>query len=93
MHEFGAKMNLNKNQTRLYRETMKNAKYHLDNFDHDMEEEIAKARERLIQLQQSKVLLKQIYENSAIILGVDAELKEDDADIQVSKTTLLKDIQ
>lgn len=86
-------MNLNKNQARLYRETMENAKHNLDNVDNDMEEEIAKARERLIQLQQSKVLLKQIYENTAIILGVDAELKEDEKDIQVSETTLLKDLQ
>ena len=56
--------------------------------------ELEKTRALLVKLQESKKLLKQIYENAAVIIGVDAELKEEDkVETKVSKTSLLKDIQ
>lgn len=87
-------MTLDKDQATLYRKTMDQAKSQLDGVDAEMERELEKTRALLVKLQESKKLLKQIYENAAVIIGVDAELKEEDkVETKVSKTSLLKDIQ
>ncbi len=90
----GTKMTLDKDQTALYRKTMDQAKSQLDGVDAEMEQELKKTRAILVELQESKKLLKQIYENAAVIIGVDAELKEEDAvETTVSKTSLLEGFQ
>ena len=87
-------MTLDKEQTALYRKTMDQAKNQLDGVDSEMEEELEKARVALVDLQESKKLFKQIYESTAVILGVDAELKEEDSvETAVTKTALLEGFQ
>jgi hypothetical protein len=87
-------MTLDKDQTALYRKTMDQAKSQLDGVDTEMEIELEKTKAILVQLQESKKLLKQIYENAAVIVGVDAELKEEDAiEKTFSKTSLLEGVQ
>jgi len=87
-------MTLDKDQTALYRKTMDQAKSQLDGVDTEMEIELEKTKAILVKLQESKKLLKQIYENAAVIVGVDAELKEEDAiEKTVSKTSLLEGVQ
>ena len=87
-------MTLDKDQTALYRKTMDQAKSQLDGVDTEMEIELEKTKAILVQLQESKKLLKQIYENAAVIVGVDAELKEEDTiEKTVSKTSLLEGVQ
>ena len=87
-------MTLDKDQTALYRKTMNQAKSQLDGVDTEMEIELEKTKAILVNLQESKKLLKQIYENAAVIVGVDAELKEEDAiETKVSKTALLEGVQ
>lgn len=87
----GTKMTLDKDQSTLYRKTMDQAKRQLEGVDAEMEQELENTRAALVKLQESKKLLKQIYESAALILGVAAELKEEDeGDTAVTKTSLLE---
>jgi len=87
-------MTLDKEQTALYRKTMDQAKNQLDGVDSEMEEELEKTRAALVDLQETKKLIQKIYECTAVILGVDAELKEQDSvETTVTKTALLEGFQ
>lgn len=61
----------------LYRRTMEEVKKQLDGIDSQVEQELQKVRERLAQLQESKKSLKMIYEGTAKLLGIEAELDEE----------------
>jgi hypothetical protein len=72
-------MALTKEHEELYRKTMEEVKKQLDGIDSLVEQELQKVRERLAQLQESKKSLKMIYEGTAKLLGVEAELEEESA--------------
>lgn len=84
-------MSLNKEQSSLYRRTMEQAKQQLDSVDEDMEQILETTRLNLVELQQHKKLFRQIYESTALILGLDADLQER-ADPAISRTALLEEM-
>jgi ElaB/YqjD/DUF883 family membrane-anchored ribosome-binding protein len=69
-------MALNKEQEEIYRKAMDEAKKELDGVDSRMQEEIQKARQRLADLQDSKKHFRQIYEGTALLLGIQVEPEE-----------------
>lgn len=68
-------MALSKDQEDLYRKTMDEVKKQLDSIDSLVEQELQKVREKLAQLQESKKTLKMVYEGTAKLLGIDADLE------------------
>jgi hypothetical protein len=68
---------LNKEQEEIYRKAMEAAKKELDSVDENMQEEIQKARQRLAELQESKKHYRQIYEGTALLLGLKVEPEEE----------------
>jgi hypothetical protein len=70
-------MALNKEQEEIYKKAMDQAKKELDNVDSNMQEEIQKARQKLAQLQESKKHYRQIYEGTALLLGIEVEPEEE----------------
>ena len=70
-------MALNKEQEEIYKKAMNEAKKELDGVDSRMQEEIQKARQRLAELQESKKHYRQIYEGTALLLGIEVEPEEE----------------
>ena len=70
-------MALNKEQEEIYKKAMNEAKKELDGVDSNMQEEIQKARQKLAELQESKKHYRQIYEGTALLLGIEVEPEED----------------
>ena len=70
-------MALNKEQEEIYKKAMDTAKKELDNVDSNMQEEIQKARQKLAELQESKKHFRQIYEGTALLLGIEVEPEEE----------------
>lgn len=70
-------MGLNKEQEEIYKKAMDEAKKELDNVDSNMQEEIQKARQKLAALQESKKHYRQIYEGTALLLGIEVEAEEE----------------
>jgi hypothetical protein len=73
-------MALSKEQEDLYRKTMADVKYQLDNLDQEVEKELQKVRKRLAELQESTKSLKMVYEGTAKLLGIELEPEEDSSD-------------
>jgi len=72
-------MALSKDQEEIYRKAMEAAKRELDSVDEKMQEEIQKARQRLAELQESKKHYRQIYEGTALLLGLEVEPEEENS--------------
>ena len=70
-------MALSKEQEDVYKKAMDEAKKELDNVDSNMQEEIQKARQKLAELQESKKHYRQIYEGTALLLGIKVEPEEE----------------
>ena len=70
-------MALSKEQEEIYKKAMDEAKKELDNVDSNMQEEIQKARQKLAELQESKKHYRQIYEGTALLLGIEVEPEEE----------------
>jgi ABC-type Zn uptake system ZnuABC Zn-binding protein ZnuA len=70
-------MALNKEQEEIYKKVMDEAKKELDSVDSKMQEEIQKARQKLAELQESKKHYRQIYEGTALLLGIEVEPEEE----------------
>ncbi len=70
-------MALTKEQEQFYKKTMEETKKQLEEIDSQMEKELQKIREKLAELQVAKKSLRQIYEATAKLLGVESELEEE----------------
>jgi ElaB/YqjD/DUF883 family membrane-anchored ribosome-binding protein len=70
-------MALNKEQEEIYKKAMGEAKKELDGVDSKMQEEIQEARQKLAELQESKKHYRQIYEGTALLLGIEVEPEEE----------------
>jgi hypothetical protein len=70
-------MAVNKEQEEIYKKAMNEAKKQLDGVDSKMQEEIQKARQKLADLQESKKHYRQIYEGTALLLGIEVEPEEE----------------
>ncbi len=80
-------MALNKEQEEIYNKAMNEAKKELDGVDTKMQEEIQQARQKLAELQESKKHYRQIYEGTALLLGIEVEPEEESELSQAEQTT------
>jgi len=80
-------MALNKEQEEIYKKAMNEAKKELDGADSKMQEEIQSARQKLADLQESKKHYRQIYEGTALLLGIEVEPEEESELPQAEQAT------
>jgi len=71
-------MSLTDEQDRFYRQTLEIARRSIDELNVQIEEELAKVKDRLADLQAKKNAAKQIYDGACKILGVENELEKVD---------------
>jgi len=69
-------MALSEEQARFYRQTLEMSRAQIDDLNRQIEEELAKVKERLAELQTAKNAAKQIYDGACKILGVENELEK-----------------
>lgn len=73
-------MSLTDDQRKFYENTLKVTKQEIAELDHKIEEELAKVKERLAELQNAKKAARQMYDAACTRLGVPNELDQDSED-------------
>jgi hypothetical protein len=68
-------MTLSEEQAQFYRQTLEITRRQVSELDAQIEEELAKVKERLADLQAKKNAAKQMHDGACKILGVDNELE------------------
>lgn len=71
-------MGLSDEQTRFYRQTMEMTREQINDLNGQIEEELAKVKERLADLQSAKNAAKQIYDGACKMLGIENDLEKDE---------------
>jgi conjugal transfer/entry exclusion protein len=71
-------MALSKDQAQFYQQTLEMTKKQINDLNGQIEEELAKVKERLAELQNAKNAAKQIYDGACKILGVENDLEKED---------------
>jgi ElaB/YqjD/DUF883 family membrane-anchored ribosome-binding protein len=69
-------MSLTDEQAQFYKQTLEIARKSIDELNVQIEEELAKVKDRLADLQAKKNAAKQIYDGACKILGVENELEK-----------------
>ena len=69
-------MALSKDQTEFYQRTLEMTRRQIADLDAQIEEELARAKERLGALQSAKEAARQIYDGACKMLGVENDLEE-----------------
>jgi hypothetical protein len=67
---------LSKEEQKYYENTIDMSKKHIDKIDTQIEEELAKVKERLAELQNEKKNVRAIYDSACSLLGVENELEK-----------------
>lgn len=70
-----AKGEIGEEQIQLFRQAMEEARKQIEKIDVEMQEEIARTREKLTQLQSTKKRYLSIFQDAADILGVSSKEK------------------
>ena len=71
-------MALSKDQQHFYQQTLEMTRRQISDLNAQIEEELAKVKERLAELQNAKNAAKQIYDGACKILGVDNDLEKEE---------------
>jgi conjugal transfer/entry exclusion protein len=71
-------MALSEEQLRFYRNTLEVTKKQILDLNGQIEEELAKVKERLAELQNARNAAKQIYDGACRILGIENDLEGDE---------------
>jgi hypothetical protein len=71
-------MTLNDQQRKFYENTLAVTRQEMEELDRLIEEELAKVKDRLADLQAKKNAAKQIYDGACRILGVENDLEKGD---------------
>ena len=71
-------MALSKDQAQFYQTTLEMTRKQINDLNGQIEEELAKVKERLADLQNSKNAAKQIYDGACKILGVENDLEKEE---------------
>jgi ElaB/YqjD/DUF883 family membrane-anchored ribosome-binding protein len=71
-------MALSDEQARFYRQTMEMTKQQINDLNGQIEEELAKVKERLADLQSAKNAAKQIYDGACKMLGIENDLEKNE---------------
>jgi ElaB/YqjD/DUF883 family membrane-anchored ribosome-binding protein len=69
-------MSLTDEQSQFYRQTLEITKKSIEELNGKIEDELAKVKERLADLQAKKNAAKQIYDGACRILGVENDLEK-----------------
>ena len=69
-------MSLSEQQRKFYENTLAVTKQEIADLDRQIEEELAKVKDRLADLQAKKNAAKQIYDGACRILGVENDLEK-----------------
>jgi len=74
-------MSLNDQQRKFYENTLTVTKQEIADLDRQIEDELAKVKEKLAQLQNAKKAARQMYDAACLRLGIpnDLEAEEEDA--------------
>jgi hypothetical protein len=71
-------MALSEDQVKFYQHTLEMTRKQINDLNGQIEEELAKVKERLAELQSAKNAAKQIYDGACKILGIENELDRED---------------
>ena len=71
-------MSLTDQQRKFYENTLEVTKQEMEELDRQIEEELAKVKDRLAELQNAKNAAKQIYDGACKMLGVENDLEKED---------------
>jgi hypothetical protein len=71
-------MALSKEQAQFYQQTLEMTRKQINDLNSQIEDELAKVKERLAELQNGKNAAKQIYDGACKILGVENDLEKDE---------------
>jgi hypothetical protein len=74
---------LNDQQRKFYENTLAVTKQEIADLDRQIEEELAKVKERLAQLQNGKKAARQMYDAACLRLGVPNDLEEEEEEAEV----------
>lgn len=73
-------MSLSDQQRQFYENTLQVTKAEIDELDAQIEEELAKVKDRLAELQAAKKAARQMYDAACMRLGVPNDLEDQDED-------------
>jgi hypothetical protein len=73
-------MALSEDQVRFYKQTMDMTRQQINDLNVQIEEELAKVKDRLAELQGAKNAAKQIYDGACKMLGVENELETSESE-------------
>jgi ElaB/YqjD/DUF883 family membrane-anchored ribosome-binding protein len=71
-------MALSEEQARFYRQTRDMARRQIEELNGQIEEELARVKERLAELQGAKNAARQIYDGACKILGLENDLEKEE---------------
>ncbi len=71
-------MSLSKDQAQFYQHTLEMTRKQINDLNSQIEEELAKVKERLAELQNAKNAAKQIYDGACKILGIENDLEKEE---------------
>jgi hypothetical protein len=74
-------MALSKEQSQFYQQTLDMTRKQIGDLNTQIEEELAKVKERLAELQNPKNSAKQIYDGACKILGIENDLEKEDEEL------------
>ena len=74
-------MALSKEQTQFYQQTLDMTRRQINDINTQIEDELAKVKERLAELQNAKNAAKQIYDGACKILGIENDLEKDEDEL------------
>ena len=69
---------LTEDSTAFYESTLKESKKQIEIIDAKIEEELARVKETINQLQEQKKAVRQIYDGAALVLGAKNEFEEEE---------------
>lgn len=69
-------MSLNEEQRKFYENTLKVTKKEISDLEADIQDELAKVKERLAELQNAQKAARQMYAAACLRLGIQNELEE-----------------
>jgi hypothetical protein len=71
-------MALSSEQTQFYQQTLEMTRRQIDDLDSQIEEELARVKERITELQKAKEAAKQIHDGACKMLGVENDLEHEE---------------
>jgi len=72
-------MTLTDQQKKFYENTLAVTRQEMDELDHLIEEELAKVKDRLAELQNAKKASRQMYDAACLRLGINNDLEAEEA--------------